>query len=85
MKILAALLLLVATPALAQTPPAPEAPPAPKAPAEAAHGGPEKSARFRLQVGHIYLGLTCPDDESLAACEQFAMHLLDKAEAMQKH
>lgn len=80
-----AVALLVAAPAFAQSPPAPEVPPVPKPPAEAAHGGPEKSARFRLQVGHIYLGLTCPDDEPLAACEQFAMHLLDKAEAMQKH
>ena len=47
-------------------------------------GGPTKSARFRLQVGHIALGLTCPDDEPLKTCADFAMQLLDKAEAMQK-
>lgn len=46
--------------------------------------GPVKSARFRLQVGRASLGMTCPDDETLKACADVAMQLLDKAEAMDK-
>ena len=79
---------LIASSAIAQAPPAPpddrtdmgrmmRAPPAP--------GGPAKSARFRIKVGDISLGLTCPDDEPLKVCADFAMQLLDKAQAMQKH
>ena len=81
-------LLLLAGNATAQTPPsAPDVPPAvAKMMGDAPRpAGPMKSARFRLQVGHIFLGLTCPDDEPLKVCADFAMQLLDKAEAMQKH
>ncbi len=84
--------LLLAGSAIAQTPPTtppttPETQPGlGKATGnEPRPGGPAKSARFRLQVGRIYLGLTCPDDESLKACADFAMQLLDKADALQKH
>jgi len=80
--------LLLTGSAIAQAPPAPpdDQPGAGKKPAvDPSPGGPTKSARFRLQAGHIFPGLTCPDDESLKACADFAMQLLDKAEAMQKH
>ena len=80
-------LSLLAGPAVAQTPPAaPDAPPGlGKVMGEDARpAGPLKSARFRLQVGRVVLGLTCPDDEPMKACADFAMQLLDKAEGMQK-
>ena len=85
--IIAASLLLAGSAAAQAPPPAPDAPPRPDRPMDAPQrpDGPAKSARFRLQVGHVLLGLTCPDDEPLKACEEFAMQLLDKAESMQKH
>lgn len=79
--------LIVASGAAAQSPPpSPERPPRDAMMMEAPPRppGPVKSARFRLQVGRISLGLTCPDDEPMKACEEFAMQLLDKAETMQK-
>ena len=82
-------LLLLAGSAQAQTPsPAPEPQAQPSAGPSTNEAprlpGPAKSARFRLQVGRVSLGLTCPDDEPLKACADFAMQLLDKAESMQK-
>lgn len=74
--------------ATAQTPPPPPdmRPPGPGRMMEEDYrpSGPVKSARFRLQVGRTSLGMTCPDDETLKACADVAMQLLDKAEAMDK-
>lgn len=40
---------------------------------------PSKAARFRVEAGDITLGMKCPEDEPLKACQDFALQLLDKA------
>lgn len=40
---------------------------------------PTKAARFHVEAGDVTLGMTCPDDEPLKACQDFALQLLDKA------
>ncbi|MDX7952882.1 hypothetical protein P7D22_17080 [Lichenihabitans sp. Uapishka_5] len=40
---------------------------------------PTKAARFRVDAGDVALGMTCPEDEPLKNCQDFALQLLDKA------
>ena len=45
---------------------------------------PSKAAHFRLQRGDVTLDVKCADDESMKACADLAMQMLDKVGTLPK-
>jgi hypothetical protein len=57
-------------------------PPSPPAPGMAPPPPPERAAHFRLQRGDALIDVKCADEESMKACGDLALQMVDRLQAL---